>query len=40
VTALRELRDNPSKYEQFSQAACERVRDFVPAKHFAALMAL
>jgi len=40
VTALRELRDDPCKYEQFSQAASERVRDFSPAKHFAALMAL
>ena len=40
VSALRELRDEPSKYEQFSQAACERVRDFSPDRHFAALMAL
>lgn len=40
VAALRELRDDASKYEQFSQAACARVRDFAPAKHFAALMAL
>ena len=40
VMALRELRADPSKYEQFSQAACERVRDFAPDKHFAALMAL
>lgn len=40
VTALRELRGDPSKYEQFSQAASERVRDFSPAKHFAALMSL
>lgn len=40
VSALRELRDDPSKYEQFSQAACARVRDFSPDKHFAALMAL
>lgn len=40
VTALRELRDDPSKYEQFSQAASERAREFSPAKHFAALLAL
>jgi glycosyltransferase involved in cell wall biosynthesis len=40
VTALWELREDPTKYEQFSQAASERVRDFSPAKHFAALMAL
>jgi glycosyltransferase involved in cell wall biosynthesis len=40
VMALRELRADPSKYEQFSQAACERVRNFAPDKHFAALMAL
>jgi glycosyltransferase involved in cell wall biosynthesis len=39
VTALRELREDPSQYEQFSHAASERARDFSPAKHFAALMA-
>jgi glycosyltransferase involved in cell wall biosynthesis len=40
VAALRELREDPSKYEQFSHAASERARDFSTAKHFAALMAL
>jgi glycosyltransferase involved in cell wall biosynthesis len=40
VTALRELREDQSKYEQFSHAASERARDFSTAKHFAALMAL
>lgn len=40
VSALRELRDDPSRYEKFSQAACERVREFSPDRHFAALMAL
>jgi glycosyltransferase involved in cell wall biosynthesis len=40
VAALRELRADPSRYEQYSQSACERVRDFSPDKHFAALMAL
>ena len=40
VTALRELRDDPSKYEQFSQAASDRAREFSPTKHLAALLAL
>lgn len=40
VAALQELRADPSKYEQFSQSASERVQDFSPDKHFAALMAL
>jgi glycosyltransferase involved in cell wall biosynthesis len=40
VTALRELRDDPSKYEQFSHAASKRVQEFSPVKHFASLLAL
>ena len=40
VTALQELRNDSSLYEKFSQAACKRVRDFSPDRHFAALMDL